>query len=233
MPERIRPPAPSGGNPASPAPLSLPPPKPAALCEAIYQVELGRRAVARNATFAQLLAQAEARKSKNQRDKDPGLSKAELVAIYEYTTDEDFITGFNRLTREDPRAAMEVHGGFIDVLRKALDKLEPYKGQVWRGSGVLSDPEMAIITTEGATFRPGYFWSTATDPKGLKGHADRIVFDIRSQTGKNIAWLSAKENEYEALFAPNAAFRVERANQNPLNGHWAVRLTDLGRPEDG
>ena len=230
MPERTKPPAPPGGGPARTAHLPLPPTKRAALSEAIYEAEHRQRLVARNATFAQLLARAEARQRRNPLEKDPGLRKAELVAIYEYTTDSRFIRDFNRLTRDAPLAARVLHRGFITVLRSALNKLDPYEGQVWRGSGTLPS-EIDSLTTQGAIWSPRQFWSTAWKIEGTKDYADDIVFDIQSKTGKNVSQLSAKDNDFEVLFLPETVFRVAEANKDPETGKWKIMLTDLGVPD--
>ena len=224
MPKRIKPPAPPD---ASLAPQQLP--EPTALSEAIYRAEHRRRAIARNATFAQLLAEVEARQRKTPLAEDLRLSKTELVAIYEYTTDSQFISDFNQLTRESPQAADDLHGGFIAVLRNALAKLDSYKGQVWRGSGLLLS-EMPTLTTKGAIWSPRQFWSTAWDIRGIEDYKDDIVFDIQSKTGKNVSQMSAKENDYEVLFLPEAVFRVDEFKEREA-GKWSVWLTDLGEPD--
>ena len=117
------------------------------------------------------------------------------------------------------------------VLGSALAKLPPHPGQVWRGSGILPPEVMELLTREGDTFRPGYFWSTAYDLRGLGEYPKEIVFDIQSQIGKNIAWLSAKGEDYEVLFPPHAAFRVVKVNERDDGDKWDIKLTDLGKPD--
>ena len=211
----------------------MPPAGPTSLGEAAYFAEHRRRAGGRSATYGELLAPAlplyRNHLLRIDPDPGPGLTQPEIVAIYEYTTDADFIEKFNALMRDDPRAATAMHGGFITVLRSALTKLPPYEGQVWRGSNILPPEVMELLTQERDTFRPGYFWSTAYDRRGLEEYADDIVFDIQSQTGKNIAWMSAKGEDYEVLFPPGAAFRVLNADEI-APGKWAIKLADLGLP---
>ena len=84
---------------------------------------------------------------------------------------------------------------------------------------------------EGAIYTPGYFWSTASDRRGLKDYPDEIVFDIQSRIGKNIAQMSAKEEGYEVLFPLGAAFRVETADQL-TDGTWEVRLANAGKADE-
>ena len=184
----------------------------------------------RNATYEQLLAPALPLYQNSHLAVDPGLTEAEVVAIYEYTTDAGFIEKFNALMRDDPQAAMAMHNGFITVLGSALAKLPPYPGQVWRGSGILPPPLMETFKQVGATYRPGYFWSTAHNRRGLKDYRKEILFDIQSSIGKNISWLSAKGDDYEVLFPPDAAFRVDYFKRLAA-GRWRVWLTDLGQPD--
>ena len=216
MPTRYQPPARS---------------EPLAPHEAVYAAEHRKRPGSRNASLEQLCTLARDQRPTHPSPDGANLSDAELAAIYEYTTDADFIAEFNALMRDDLRAAMEAHGGFIGTLGSALAKLPPYPGQVWRGSGILSPPEMETLMQEGAIFRPGYFWSTAHDRRGLEEYSDEIVFDIRSKIGKNISQMSAKGRDYEVLFPPDAAFRVEKVNARDA-GKWAIQLTDLGRPDE-
>ena len=210
----------------------MPPPGPTNLGEAAYFAEHRRRAGGRSAAYGQLLAPAlplyRNHLLRIDPDPGPGLTQPEIVAIYEYTTDADFIEKFNALMRDDPRAATAMHGGFITVLGNGLAKLPPHPGQVWRGSGILPPYIMGTLRTVGTTFRPGYFWSTAHARRGLEEYPREIVFDIQSKIGKNIAWLSAKGRDYEVLFPPHAAFRVEKANRRPTDGVWEIKLTDLG-----
>ena len=211
-------------------PIQLkPPPKPASPGELTYLAEHLRDAGIRNASYEQLLAPALPLYQNSHLAVDPGLTEAEVVAIYEYTTDAGFIERFNALMRDDLPAAMEVHGGFINVLGNALAKLPSYEGQVWRGSGILPPPLMGTLTTAGDIFCPGYFWSTAHDPRGLEEYPDVILFDIQSRMGKNIAWLSAKGKDYEVLFPPAAAFRVTYSRRLAFR-KWRIWLTDLGQP---
>ena len=198
--------------------------------ERAYLAELREEAGARNAGFDELRTQALARFRSSQTP-DHGLTEAEKVAIYEYTTDEQFIAAFNELLREAPHVAMDMHGGFIATLSAALDKLPSYAGQVWRGSGPLPQAVMDRLKQKGAIYTPGYFWSTASDRRGLEDYQDEIVFDIQARIGKNIARMSAKEKDYEVLFPLGAAFRVNRTRQL-RNGKWRVRLTDLGQPTE-
>ena len=162
---------------------------------------------------------------------DLGLSEAEKIAIFEYTTDNAFIKEFNRASRDDFGAALETYGGFIATLQSGLSKLKPYQNRVWRGSDPLPPQVMATLTTKGATWSPGQFWSSAWDKKGLARHPKAIVFDIQSKTGKNISDMSANQDEYEVLFQPDARFRV-KDYEEVAPGKWEIELTDLGRPDE-
>ena len=92
---------------------------------------------------------------------------------------------------------------------------------------------MDRLKQEGAIYTPGYFWSTASDRRGLKGYSEEIVFDIQSRIGKNIAQMSAKKKDYEVLFPLGAAFRVGDAQRDSKDGRWTILLTDLGPPKEG
>ena len=198
--------------------------------ELAYLAELKEKAGARSAGFARLHARALARFRSSQTP-DHGLTEAEKVAIYEYTTDEQFIAAFNGLLREAPHVAMDMHGGFIATLSAALNKLPSHTGRVWRGSGLLPQAVMDKLIQKGTIYSPGYFWSTASDKRGLKGYPEEIVFDIQSRIGKNVARMSAKEKDYEVLFPLGAAFRVEAADLL-ANGTWEIRLANVGKANE-
>ena len=232
MPKRVKPPdtAPTIGLKAPPKNARPVPYLTPSDHEALYRAEHSRHTGhTRNATFAQLQAQALATCELNQVPERHLLTKAEMTAIYEYTTDSDFIIAVNTLLRERPAEAQRLHQGFFATLQAATAKLPNHQGQVWRGSRLLSDEDMERHTKRGSIVRPGYPWSTTYDREALKDYPDEMVFDIACKTGKNIAKMSAKPSECEVLFPASAAFRVARANLEARQ--WAIRLVEVAPQE--
>ena len=180
----------------------------------------------RNDTYEKLLDSALEKHRANNLP-DFHLSEAEKVAIYEYTTDNDFIAHFNHLQRSAPKQTLNEYGGFIATLNSALNKLPPHKGQVWRGSGLLPEEVMDELK-EGRLYTPRYFWSSSLDKKlAAKGYDAEILFDIKSKNGKNIQLMSAKPHEEEVLFAADAVFRVESKKWDDEEGWWEIKLTEI------
>lgn len=195
--------------------------------EARYLAEIRRRqGRPRHARYEELRAGALETARRRGRLDSLRLSEMERIAIYEYTTDSDFIGEFNRLQREEPDRALALHGGFIHTLTAALARLDPYVGTVKRGIEALPPETLAEWSAIGNIIAPRQFLSATAGDEIPEGYSDKIVLEIQSKTGKNIAGLSANEQEQEVLFRGDTRFRVD-GRRRTLAGKWHIWLSEL------
>ena len=116
---------------------------------------------------------------------------------------------------------------FNNTLNRSLDKLQPYKGNVYRG--VELEPEhiqryidaynsKSILTEKG-------FTSTSNDPQ--KAFSGNVTFKITSKAGKEITPLSKfGETENEVLLKSGTQVRVTRFEQL-THGRYNIDLEEI------
>lgn len=97
---------------------------------------------------------------------------------------------------------------YAALLESALNKLPPYKGEVYRGQEIYGDERAAIYP--GRVLHTKTFFSTSKEG----GFSGNIRFVIQSLTGRFIRELSSHPSENEVLFAPNRNFLVEHVEPN-------------------
>src|SRR5262249_5579979 len=135
-----------------------------------------------------------------------GLSPGEIVAIYNYTTD-DF-SKINQWCRDPNSIKPETREKYkkkVEVTKQALANLPPYQGgMTMRGEIPWDEDKHKEVCLVGRTFAIPMFWST-----GVKMSLGApIQISVFGKTGKDIAAMSAKAQETEVLFAPGTKFKV-------------------------
>ncbi len=107
-------------------------------------------------------------------------------------------------------------------MNSALDKLESYKGNVYRGADlsleVINKYKKAAET--GEPYTENYYLSTSKDREGV---FDRnTMYQIKSKNGKQIEELSLFSEEKEVLFKEGTKFKInsvyfdEEMNKNVI-----------------
>lgn len=91
------------------------------------------------------------------------------------------------------------------TLASALQKLEPYRGKVYRGVS-LSPDLLARYRVGAVVTEPGFLSTSKNENLGLTKRPVRFV--IQSKRGRSIESFSERAHEDEVLFVPFSRFRV-------------------------
>ena len=145
---------------------------------------------------------------------------AETFCVDKYTG--DFFVDINYYLRNGGETKEEFFEKYRKVMNSALDKLESYKGTVYRGSDlsleVINKYKKAAET--GEPYTENYYLSTSKDREGV---FDRnTMYQIKSKNGKQIEELSLFSEEKEVLFKEETKFKInsvyfdEEMNKNVI-----------------
>ena len=145
---------------------------------------------------------------------------AETFCVDKYTG--DFFVDINYYLRNGGEPKEEFFEKYGKVMNSALDKLESYKGTVYRGSDlsleVINKYKKAAET--GEPYTENYYLSTSKDREGV---FDRnTMYQIKSKNGKQIEELSLFSEEKEVLFKEETKFKInsvyfdEEMNKNVI-----------------
>jgi NAD:arginine ADP-ribosyltransferase len=114
----------------------------------------------------------------------------------------------------------------VDALNRALEKLPPHNGSVFRGTNlppdVLARYERGAVVTESAFFSTTMDLNVAQSP----AFAGNVEFRIVSKTGRDISAFSLIPSENEVLFQTDAAFFVVDRRSDPLTGLTIVEMIE-------
>ena len=145
---------------------------------------------------------------------------AETFCVDKYTG--DFFVDINFYLRNGGEPKEDFLEKYRKVMNSALDKLESYKGTVYRGSDlsleVINKYKKAAET--GEPYTENYYLSTSKDREGV---FDRnTMYQIKSKNGKQIEELSLFSEEKEVLFKEETKFKInsvyfdEEMNKNVI-----------------
>jgi hypothetical protein len=145
---------------------------------------------------------------------------AETFCVDKYTG--DFFVDINYYLRNGGEPKEEFFEKYRKVMNSALDKLESYKGTVYRGSDlsleVINKYKKAAET--GEPYTENYYLSTSKSEK--KAFERNTIYEIKSKSGKQIEELSYFSYEKEVLFREGTQFKInavyfdEKINRNVI-----------------
>ena len=145
---------------------------------------------------------------------------AETFCVNKYTG--DFFVDINFYLRNGGEPKEEFFERYKKVMNSALDKLESYKGNVYRGADLSSEiiNKYKKAAETGELYTENYYLSTS---KSKDTVFDRNTFyEIKSKNGKQIEKLSFFSEEKEVLFKEGTKFKInsvyfdEGANKNVI-----------------
>jgi hypothetical protein len=114
----------------------------------------------------------------------------------------------------------------VDALNRALEKLPPHGGLVYRGTDL--PPEVLAQYQPGAVVTEDAFVSTSVDPAVARSpaFAGNVEFRIVSKTGRDISSLSLISHEQEVLFPSGKQFYVITRTTDPLMGTTIIEMAE-------
>ena len=114
----------------------------------------------------------------------------------------------------------------VDALNRALEKLPPHSGLVYRGTDL--PPEVLAQYQPGAVVTEDAFVSTSVDPAVARSpaFAGNVEFRIVSKTGRDISSLSLISHEQEVLFPSGIQFYVITRTTDPLMGTTIIEMAE-------
>jgi hypothetical protein len=114
----------------------------------------------------------------------------------------------------------------VDALNRALEKLPPHSGLVYRGTDL--PPEVLAQYQPGAVVTEDAFVSTSVDPAVARSpaFAGNVEFRIVSETGRDISSLSLISHEQEVLFPSGMQFYVITRTTDPLMGRTIIEMIE-------
>jgi hypothetical protein len=112
----------------------------------------------------------------------------------------------------------------VDALNRALEKLPPHSGLVYRGTDL--PPEVLAQYQPGAVVTEDAFVSTSGDPAVARSpaFAGNVEFRIVSETGRDISSLSLISHEQEVLFPSGMQFYVITRTTDPVMGTTIIEM---------
>lgn len=131
---------------------------------------------------------------------------AETFCVNKYTG--DFFVDINFYLRNGGEPKEEFFERYKKVMNSALDKLESYKGNVYRGADLSSEiiNKYKKAAETGEPYTENYYLSTSKDREGV---FDRnTMYQIKSKNGKQIEELSFFSEEKEVLFKEGTKFKI-------------------------
>ena len=131
---------------------------------------------------------------------------AETFCVNKYTG--DFFVDINFYLRNGGEPKEDFFERYKKVMNSALDKLESYKGNVYRGADLSSEiiNKYKKAAETGEPYTENYYLSTSKDREGV---FDRnTMYQIKSKNGKQIEELSFFSEEKEVLFKEGTKFKI-------------------------
>jgi len=175
---------------------------------------------------------------KNKTENPNNLDNEEILAVSIYTYDlylnqgkreENFYFQLNRMLRKRSSQDFGKWRGYLYYLQNALDKIDTFKGTVYRG---IPEEHVDSIQTEYTEDRP-IFWSGYTsstpDIDVAKNFANEkgIILKIKINNGKVIKKYSYITQEDEVLIRPNSKFIVKKALYKGDDDYYYVELKEM------
>ena len=114
----------------------------------------------------------------------------------------------------------------VDALNRALDKLPPYEGPVFRGTDL--PPDVLAQYQPGAAVTEPAFFSTSINPAVPQStaFAGNVEFRVLSRTGRDISSFSMFPTEQEVLFPTGVTFYVLDRRSDPLTGITIIEMIE-------
>jgi hypothetical protein len=148
------------------------------------------------------------------------LSDAEITSIKTYTN--DYYTTINKALRE--QALTGEQESYNNVLNRALDKLKPYEGELYRGTN-LREERMLLYKNafENKTEHIEYGFTSSSIDKQIAEYfglafGKNAMIKIKSKTGRMIDDISFSKSEQEVLFKSKTKFRVIKFEETKTKG---------------
>jgi len=148
------------------------------------------------------------------------LSLHEAIAVRGYTDKKiEYYRSLNLDLRRNRTAAEQKE--FARLLDRALDKLPPYNGVVFRGLSLQSAQLAAIAHSDRYSVGSLFTWRAFSSASILlsRAYGANVYFALRSTTGRELGNYSAAPSEKEVLFKRNSRFRVLSQRQ-VRSGLW-------------
>ena len=137
---------------------------------------------------------------------------AETFCVDKYTG--DFFVDINFYLRNGGEPKEEFFERYRKVMNSALDKLESYKGNVYRGADLSSEiiNKYKKAAETGEPYTENYYLSTSKSEK--KAFERNTIYEIKSKSGKQIEELSYFSHEKEVLFKEGTKFKINSVHFN-------------------
>lgn len=149
------------------------------------------------------------------------LSDDEVISIIGYTgSDYDSIN--TALRSKDPQQLARMEP-YIQMLRNALSKLPDHGGAVHRGT-TLTQAQIDLYVP-GAVVEEAAFTSTSYDHSAK--FSGNVSFEIRSQTGSRIDFLSRFPGEKEVLLSAGTRLQVVSKTYDVSSNKWHIVLEEI------
>lgn len=162
----------------------------------------------------------------NSRDDFHMLTIDELAAINLYTQ-EAIYKILNAALRDRNRSTIKPWFPYLKLIIPGLQKLKPFRGQVWRG---LKEVDLSSNYPIGKKFRWWSFTSTTKSGPSVEKFVGntgiRTLVCIDSVSGVEIDELSAYREEGEVLFVPGTRFEVKTVFK-PAEGLTIISLSEI------
>ena len=131
---------------------------------------------------------------------------AETFCVDKYTG--DFFVDINFYLRNGGEPKEEFFERYKKVMNSALDKLESYKGNVYRGADLSSEiiNKYKKAAETGEPYTENHYLSTSKDRE--KSFDRNTKYKILSKNGKQIEELSYFSHEKEVLFKEGTQFKI-------------------------
>lgn len=136
----------------------------------------------------------------------------EALCVREYTG--SLYSPVNEYLRANRKPKDEDFEKYIKVTNSGLEKLQKYKGSVYRGADLT--PEQ--INEYKKAFKKGEVWTekgfTSSSMEKQSAFKGSVRYEIISKTGVIIEDLSKFQHEKEVLFKPNTKFKILEIREN-------------------
>ncbi|RKW63330.1 MAG: hypothetical protein D8B49_02635, partial [Riemerella sp.] len=149
---------------------------------------------------------AQSKTHKNALQINNKIRPAETFCVDKYTG--DFFVDINFYLRNGGEPKEEFFERYKKVMNSALDKLESYKGNVYRGADLSSEiiNKYKKAAETGEPYTENHYLSTSKDRE--KSFDRNTKYKILSKNGKQIEELSYFSHEKEVLFKEGTQFKI-------------------------
>lgn len=150
---------------------------------------------------------------------------AESFCVHRYSV--DFYLDINFYLRNGGNPKEEFFERYREVMNSSLDKLESYKGTVYRGADlppeVINKYKKAAET--GEPFTENYYLSTSKSEK--RAFERNTIYEIKSKNGKQIEDISYFSHEKEVLFKEGTQFKILKVYVDEENNRNIIEMEEL------